>query len=81
MLIQKYVGFFLVLRSFRLCGALAEAPLSYIADHSFGLYFVHAIVIAVLMRMPETLSPHIGEPMIDLAIYYGWSSQSASLSS
>jgi hypothetical protein len=22
------------------------------------------------MRMPEALSPHVGEPMTDLAIYY-----------
>ena len=27
-------------------------------------------MIAVLMRMPASLSPHVGQPMIDLAIYF-----------
>lgn len=70
MLIQKYIGFFLFCGLFALWGAPAHVPLSFIARNSFGLYFVHAIVIAVLMRLPETLSPHVGEPMADLAIYY-----------
>lgn len=70
MLIQKYVGFFLFSGFFALWGSRAATPLSFIARNSFGLYFVHAIVIAVLMRMPEPLSPHVGEPMIDLAIYF-----------
>lgn len=70
MLIQKYVGFFLFCGFFALWGRHAARPLSFIAKNSFGLYFVHAIVIAVLMRMPEALSPHVGEPMTDLAIYY-----------
>ena len=39
------------------------------AEHSFGLFFVHGIVIAVLMRLPAPLSPHVGEPIVDLAIY------------
>lgn len=70
MLIQKYVGFFLFCGLFALWGHHAAKPLSFIARNSFGLYFVHAIVIAVLMRMPGLLSPHVGEPMIDLAIYF-----------
>lgn len=70
MLIQKYVGFFLFSGFFALWGGYAHRPLSFIARNSFGLYFVHAIVIAVLMRMPEPLSPHVGEPMADLAIYF-----------
>ena len=44
-------------------------PLSFVADHSFGLFFIHGIVIAVLMRLPAPLSPHVGEPIADLAIY------------
>lgn len=70
MLIQKYVGFFLFCGFFALWGGYAARPLSFIAKNSFGLYFVHAIVIAVLMRMPATLSPHVGDPMIDLVIYF-----------
>jgi surface polysaccharide O-acyltransferase-like enzyme len=69
MLVQKYVGILL------LCGLLTHVgprlgrPMSFIADHSFGLFFVHGIVLAVLIRLPEPLSPHIGEPIADLAIY------------
>ena len=70
MLVQKYVGFFLFCGFFALWGGYAARPLSFVAKHSFGLFFVHAIVIAVLMRTPASLSPHFGEPMIDLAIYY-----------
>ena len=57
------------------CGLLTyvagwmKRPLTFVADHSFGLFFIHGIVIAVLMRLPAPLSPHVGEPMIDLAIY------------
>lgn len=69
MLIQKYVGFFLFCGFFAIWGHLAARPLSFIARNSFGLYFVHAIVIAVLMRLPASLSPHTGEPMFDLALY------------
>ncbi len=70
MLVQKYVGFFLFCGFFALYGQYGSRTLSFIARNSFGLYIVHAIVIAVLMRMPEHLSPHVGEPMIDLALYF-----------
>lgn len=69
MFVQKFVGIVLM------CGALARwghhagRLLSFIADHSFGLFFTHGIVLAVLIRLPERLSPHLGEPMLDLAIY------------
>jgi len=69
MLIQKYVGFFLFCGLFAAWGHHAGRTLSFIARNSFGIYFVHAIVIAFLMRLPEELSPHVGEPMTDLAIY------------
>jgi peptidoglycan/LPS O-acetylase OafA/YrhL len=48
-----------------------KRPLSFVAEHSFGLFFVHGVVIAILMRLPAPLSPHIGEPMADLAVYSG----------
>ena len=69
MLMQKYAGIVF------LCGLLTHVavwmkrPLVFIAEHSFGLFFIHGIVIAVLMRLPQPLSPHVGEPVIDLAIY------------
>lgn len=69
MLVQKYVGFFLFCGFFALWGGYAAKTLSFIARNSFGLYFVHAIVIAVLMRMPAFLSPHFGEPISDFLLY------------
>lgn len=69
MLFQKYAGIAL------LCGLLThvaewlKGPLSFVADVSFGLFFTHGIVIAVLMRLPEWLSPHFGEPLADLTAY------------
>ena len=42
-----------------------------LGTYSFGLFFMHGIVIAVLMRLPAPLSPHVGEPILDLAIYSG----------
>ena len=69
MLVQKYAGILFF------CGLLTHVagwmkrPLSFVAEHSFGLFFVHGIVIAVLMRLPAPLSPHVGEPIVDLAIY------------
>lgn len=69
MLFQKYVGIAL------LCGLLTHVagwmkrPLSFVADNSFGLFFTHGIVLAVLMRLPERLSPHFGLPLVDLAAY------------
>jgi len=71
MLVQKYIGILFF------CGLLTHVagwmkrPLSFVAEHSFGLFFIHGVVIAVLMRLPAPLSPHIGEPMADLAVYSG----------
>jgi peptidoglycan/LPS O-acetylase OafA/YrhL len=69
MLVQKYVGILLFCGLLTHVGGWLKGPLSFIADISFGLFFVHGIVIAVLMRLPAPLSPHVGEPITDLAIY------------
>ena len=69
MLFQKYVGILLFCGLLTHIPGLLKRPLGFVADHSFGLFFIHGIVIAVLMRLPAPLSPHIGEPMADLAIY------------
>lgn len=71
MLFQKYVGILLFCGLLTHVGSWLERPLKFIADHSFGLFFIHGIVIAVLMRLPAPFSPHIGEPIADLAIYSG----------
>ncbi len=69
MLVQKYIGILLFCGLLTHVGGWLKGPLSFIADISFGLFFVHGIVIAVLMRLPAPLSPHVGEPVTDLAIY------------
>jgi hypothetical protein len=69
MVVQKYVGILLFCGIFSLLGDRASTPLSFVADISFGLFFVHDAVLAVLMRLPVGLSPHIGEPYADLALY------------
>jgi surface polysaccharide O-acyltransferase-like enzyme len=69
MLFQKYVGILLFCGLLTRAGVWLKRPLSFVADRSFGLFFVHGIVIAVLMRLPAPLSPHVGEPIADLAIY------------
>jgi len=69
MLLQKYVGALLFCGLLSYVGGWLKQPLRFVADHSFGLFFVHGIVIAVLMRLPAPLSPHVGEPITDLAIY------------
>ena len=69
MLVQKYVGILLFCGLLAHVGGWLKRPLSFIAEHSFGLFFVHGIVIAVMMRLPEPFSPHVGEPIADLALY------------
>lgn len=69
MLVQKYLGIPLLCGVLARWGGLLARPLSFVAGHSFGLFFTHGIVIAILNRMPQPLSPHIGEPVVDLALY------------
>lgn len=69
MLVQKYVGILLLCATLARWGGLLAKPFGFVADISFGLFFVHGIVIAILMRMPASLSPHVGHPIADLAIY------------
>ena len=52
MLVQKYVGIFLFCGLLTYVAGWMKRPLAFVADHSFGLFFMHGIVIAVLMRMP-----------------------------
>ena len=77
MLVQKYAGIVLFCGLLTYVAGWMKRPLTFVADHSFGLFFIHGIVIAVLMRLPAPLSPHVGEPMIDLAIYSALVSPSA----
>lgn len=69
MFVQKFVGITLMCGAMARWGHHAGRLLSFIADHSFGLFFVHGIVLALLVRLPASLSPHVGEPILDLAMY------------
>lgn len=69
MLVQKYVGIFLFCGAFAIWGHRMAGPLSYIASRSFGVYFVHTVVIAAMIRLPQPLSPHTGEPISDMLLY------------
>lgn len=69
MLVQKYV------MTFALCGFLARfghllhAPLEFLAKYSFGIFFAHGVILAVLNRLPTWLTPHMSEPLLDLLFY------------
>jgi fucose 4-O-acetylase-like acetyltransferase len=68
MLVQKYVGILAFCAALSRWGDMLAGPLTFLADHSFGLFFTHGVAIAILMRMPVRDSLHVGEPMADLAI-------------
>ena len=46
MLVQKYAGILLLCAALSRWGSRLGKPLSFVADHSFGLFFTHGIVIA-----------------------------------
>jgi peptidoglycan/LPS O-acetylase OafA/YrhL len=68
-IVQKYVGILFF------CGVLARwgdylgRSLAFIAGISFGLYFVHGIVLTAMTHMPSRLSPHVGASLADFTIY------------
>lgn len=69
MILQKYIGAFLF------CGLLSRfAPggqkaLGFIASNSFGIYFLHGMVLVAMTHAPATLLPHLGIPLIDFIGY------------
>jgi hypothetical protein len=69
MLVQKYFGILLFCALLSRWGDHAAGPLKFIARISFGLFFVHGTVLAAFNRFPQFLSPHLGEPILDLALY------------
>jgi len=69
MLAQKYAGIAFFCGLLARWGHLAARPLKFLAEISFGLFFIHGIVLAALFRAPRFLSPHFGEPFLDLLLY------------
>jgi len=69
MLVQKYAGIFLVCAALARWGHHLGRLTDYLASISFGLFFVHGAVLAVLIRLPQPLSPHFGDPLLDLTAY------------
>ncbi len=68
MLVQKCVGVFLLCAMLSRWGAPLARPFEFIAGISFGLFFVHGIVIAILLRLPLAASLRVGEPLVDLTM-------------
>ncbi|MER2536003.1 MAG: acyltransferase [Rhizobiaceae bacterium] len=72
MLVQKYLAILFLCGFLARWGHLFAPPLRFMARISFGVYFIHGIIIAVLTRMAPALSlPHSRNPILDLAIYGG----------
>lgn len=69
MLVQKYAAIFTLCGLLARFGHLANRPLNLIARYSFGIFFMHGVVLAVLMRMPEPMTPHFGNAALDLMAY------------
>ena len=68
-LVQKYAGFLIFCGLFSHWTVDTAPVLGYVADISFGIFFVHAPVLAILIRMPPALSPHVGDLTLDLILY------------
>ena len=70
MLVQKYIGILLFCGLFARWGKHMGRLLSFVAANSFGLYFVHGVVIAVLTRLlAKVIAPHLPNPVADLVMY------------
>jgi Uncharacterized protein conserved in bacteria len=50
-------------------GGIAARLLSRVAQTSFGVFFLHGVVITLWMRLPGALRPLSGVPLLDLALY------------
>jgi membrane-bound acyltransferase YfiQ involved in biofilm formation len=72
MLAQKYLAIFFLCGLLARWGRMFATPLRFMAGISFGVYFIHGIIIAVLTRLAPVLSlPHSPNAILDLAVYGG----------
>lgn len=67
-LVQKYVGVFLFCGVFARWGHRLGRGLSFIANHSFGLFFVHGPVVAIMTHIPYAL-PAFRQPVAEMLVY------------
>lgn len=69
MIVQKFFGILAITGlAMRIGGGLSR-PLGFLAANSFGIYFVHGIVLAAMSHAPHWLSPHVGASIIDFLFY------------
>ncbi len=68
-LLQKYAAIAALTGLLARYGDVARAPLKFISRYSFGIFFMHGVVLAVLMRFPDRWTPHVGLPLVDLLLY------------
>jgi len=69
MLVQKYVMILALCAFLARFGHVAHAPLEFLAKYSFGIFFAHGVVLAMLNRLPVWMTPHLGSPLFDLVFY------------
>jgi len=69
MILQKYLGILFFCGALARWGHLAGRTLSYLATVSFGLYFMHGVVLTLLNHAPSWVSPHTGNSIFDFVTY------------
>lgn len=69
MIVQKYLGILLFCGGLARWGHLLAKPLSFLAERSFGLYFVHGIVLTAISHAPHSFSPNLGSSVADFVAY------------
>ena len=69
MILQKYLGILFFCGALARWGHLAARPLVLMAELSFGMYFMHGIVLAAMTHAPSWLSPHSGSSVVDFVAY------------
>lgn len=69
MILQKYLGIAFFCGALARWGHLLARPLVLMAELSFGMYFMHGLVLTGLTHAPAWLSPHTGNSVVDFVTY------------
>ena len=69
MIVQKYLGILFLVGFLARFGSYANRPLLFLADRSFGMYFMHGIVLTAFSHAPSWISPHVGTSLVDFVVY------------
>lgn len=67
-LLQKYVGVVLLCGVLGRWGHRAQGFLRLMASNSFGLYFIHGIVLAAMSHLPSLVAPELQMPTATFAV-------------